>query len=294
MEVKVIRYMFFLDPSDGRNLRFKETAPYEPPCDHSICGCTKEVAVRPEGEPVGTRQQVVLSQTLKDNCTVEMVFEGDTIWVTFQFPMSRPSEKDPERKIDHAYFHFSPHKCTVEITGTGEGFVDCSFAHLYFGNEVDTSRFFNGHSPSRPAFGGVDLKDIRPEDVWVHYCKWGHEAYEIFKGPSVNIWNNIYRMAKSLGDTIAEMNVLTSSVGDVRDFILSRQNGYSEPLVNWLFQPLVIYLAWFVPADEYLRSALSSYANAVEHRADGNYHLEMASKKEAYMAAKIEKVNCDA
>jgi hypothetical protein len=60
---------------------------------------------------------------------------------------------------------------------------------MYFGNKIDISHMFNGHSPSRI----VKLEDISPDDVWLHYSI-GGEAMDFFSpSEEAKMWKGIYK-----------------------------------------------------------------------------------------------------
>ena len=50
------------------------------------------------------------------------------------------------------------------MTSPGFGLIGVVLPRVYLGNQIDTSRFFNGHSPSRV----VDLGKITTDQVWLH------------------------------------------------------------------------------------------------------------------------------
>lgn len=179
MEVVVTRYSFFHASAPGHgSLRFTEhAAPVGLHLRSEVgeCGCTQNASTRPSGEPFEVQTQVALyAATGRYRIMLLLGADQPPGWWIFwpraadapvrddhggQWYYQRPNE-------EHAYFHFTqPNLVNVEITGTG-GFMDGLHGHLGFGSQVDTQRFFNGHSPSRI----LGFRDRCVGRVWVHEC----------------------------------------------------------------------------------------------------------------------------
>lgn len=169
MNVTVERHSFFKSP-EGDHLRYTERSPQCPEEDHQICNCTKNVKDRPLGEPESVSQDIILTDTL-ENMTVEYSLKKQEFTFRWEGPIPR----------SHAYFWFNDDRCPsrrlyVEVTVPGYGLVDHFFGHIFFGNDIDTSKLLNGHSPSKL----IDLTSIKSDQVWAHVCHWGAEAIEMF------------------------------------------------------------------------------------------------------------------
>ena len=93
-------------------------------------------------------------------------------WVTFRKAgdaeawIDRRGTGEVEGDEDHAYFRFDDRErsVSVEVTSPGFGLIGVALTSVHLGNRIDTSRFFNGHSPSRV----VDLGGIATDQVWIH------------------------------------------------------------------------------------------------------------------------------
>ena len=193
--VRVDRFEFY-HHSTG-NLRFAEHIPLREEHDREICGCTRNVAERPKGKPDEVRNHVVVeiqdfgehidlglaTYDLTDNVLnfelasplphLDRGYKPKNKDVLAQLKAMRDAWSKTEKH--HARFQFGtsePH-CHVELTLLGYGLTDCFFANVYLGPEIDASRMMNGHSPS----GVVDLSQIAPDDVWLHGCNFGAEAW---------------------------------------------------------------------------------------------------------------------
>jgi hypothetical protein len=94
---------------------------------------------------------------------------------------------DDDNRDPHAYFMFHPAQRSVKIQVMvpGYGLTDYFFADLYMGNQIDVSKFINGHSASEMVnLSGtahkLSLSPITSEDLWLHKCNWGVEAMRVF------------------------------------------------------------------------------------------------------------------
>ena len=178
-ELQVTRYSFF--KGDTQTLRFAEHAPPKDECNHPICNCTRHVAERPAGEPHQVTQSIILT---KDAPYKKTEFDLSTGWLTFRWDLSPEDEKKcvstwrREDEDHHAYFMFNHKQRSVRIEIAVPGYPpgDYIFPHLYMGNQIDISTFFNGHSPSTV----VDLSKLSTEDVWIHENGFGTEAILIY------------------------------------------------------------------------------------------------------------------
>jgi hypothetical protein len=211
MNVKVVRYNFFRQER-GPILRFTEHSPACEEHDHQICNCTKNVKERPEGVPSSVNQNILLenkdNELIKSFSGITAEFSLSSLETTFRWELDEAikdglCEDSPVTKKAQAYFYFNRNEInnhiSVTITLPGYGNVDCFFGHVFFGNDVDTSRLMNGHAPSRI----IDLSKIKPNQIWVHDCNWGGEAVEFLKeNEEFNLWWEI----KNKVDNIKKMS----------------------------------------------------------------------------------------
>ncbi len=65
------------------------------------------------------------------------------------------------------------HSIDLELPCRGYGPNDLFMATVYFGDQIDMSQLFNGHSPSRIMNAGT----FKPSDVWTHVCVGGIESF---------------------------------------------------------------------------------------------------------------------
>ena len=167
-EIRVFRDSFFAVPSRG-HLRWTEASP-ESAHRHSFeCGCTANADQRPSGRPEQVRQEIWI--VWKD-CVIRIEDEVSCPWVTFRRAgdteawIDRYAAGGAEGDEDHAYFRFDDHEhaINVQVTSPGFGLIGVVLTSVHLGNQIDTSRFFNGHSPSRV----VDLGKIATDQVWIH------------------------------------------------------------------------------------------------------------------------------
>ena len=181
----------FWQTSSG-TLSFTEKSPPEERCEHQVCNCTRAVAERPDGAPTSVKQWTAWNMVIGPYRGGLSVRDRRAEFC-FRWPAK---EGNPEgRKEDHAYFWFSPHRLQIEVTGTGGSNVDCSFGAVFFGNDVDISRFYNGHSPS----GLVDITKLTPGSIWAHYCSGGQEAVaHMSNTDEAREWHKMYETAETL------------------------------------------------------------------------------------------------
>lgn len=198
MNVEIERLSFFR-AMRGR-IRWAEHEPSGSGREHVECGCTKNVDERPVGEPVGVQVLPRLS-FVHDGRLFR--YESDTgFWI---YPEKGPYCAD----APHAYFWLhGQDKLQVEIVrrpwrervrSPSHSFL----AELYRGNGVDTSCFFNGHSPTR-----LDLSWVKPGTLWVHACTGGCEAAEALQEDQ-QTWNMVF-------DTLVVARDVVTPQGDLR------------------------------------------------------------------------------
>lgn len=201
IDLTIERVSFFQAPK-GRSLRLREHAGAPPP-EHNRhdCNCTKTVTTRPEGKPHQVSQTVVY-RSQRDVGALEVKLgesfrhSGGLCW-TFTWGEST----DPGHGTGHqphAYFWATglEHEAMIEVVNRVRPWKDFGNrdagesigARLFMGREIDTSEFFNGHSPSQV----VDLADIGEREVWMHY-RIGHESMKrVAEGPEADRWREVF------------------------------------------------------------------------------------------------------
>jgi len=196
MTLQVTRYSFF-KTIEG-TLRFTEHVPPKAECDHPICNCTKNVSTRPIGTPSEVTQSIRLTPLQLGRLSTEFGLENG--WLTFRWEMT-PEDiakciYDADRRDPHAYFMFNPNQRSVrlEIMVPGYGLTDYFFADLYLGNEIDVSRFINGHSPSKI----VNLAGCSHTDLWLHKCNWGVERVRVLSNGEADAWRDTFSLMEKL------------------------------------------------------------------------------------------------
>ncbi len=213
--VHITRHSFYSRPGAQTQRFTEHAPPVsEPEHDHDLCGCTRTVSDRPKGYPSSVRQEVSLEATIGEVVValrLEAHRDEDAVRFWIRWPgraTETPSDyatwheamvakgsivpRKDAHQGPHAYFwssrtHEAPgpgfvraresfDNLQIEVTGLpGIGRTDALLGHLYFGNAVDTSQFFNGHAPSRI----VDLGKLGPGDVWAHQGSFGREAMAV-------------------------------------------------------------------------------------------------------------------
>jgi hypothetical protein len=121
------------------------------------------------GQPEQVRQEI---RVVWKDCVIRIEDEVSCPWVTFRKAgdaeawIERYATGKAESDEDHVYFQFDGHEhsVSVEVTSPGFGLIGVVLTNVHLGNQIDTSRFFNGHSPSRV----VDLGKITTDQVWIH------------------------------------------------------------------------------------------------------------------------------
>ncbi len=196
--ITVRRNLFFYKPNEGY-LRFTENSPFKEECDHQVCNCTKAVAERPSGEPEQKQQYV--SYIHKDKNYDYEVDLASPCKFTLRWPGESWDKDHKDTCHNHAYYWFKSDNngLQIEIAKDGYGYAGCFFGHLYLGNAVDTSRFFNGHSDSRI----VDLTEIGPDELWMHECGCGKEATCFFQECAESAeWQMVYEIHKRISQEV--------------------------------------------------------------------------------------------
>jgi hypothetical protein len=180
--VHVERRHFFRRPGEPTQ-RFVEHAPPLDEIDHPICGCTKNVAVRPAGEPDQKGQEITLVYAPIGELRPEFWLCHNVLQFSWGAPPKRSASGAIVENHEHAHFGWTrlSHHGTANpgsrSVGVGVTLPGGHFSgHLYMGNRIDVSALMNGWCPSRI----VKLDALREDDLWVHDCSSGNEAMRLF------------------------------------------------------------------------------------------------------------------
>lgn len=214
--IKVKRNLYFLTKENGY-LRYSESSPEEKECEHHVCNCTKAVSEKPDGEPKQNQQYIEFFKDNKfkvglsaDGCQFTLRLPGNT-WLAW-------GKEGKSTSSNHAYFWFKKNYALyIEITKEGYNETNCFFGHMYFGNKVDISSFFNGHSPSRI----VNLEKVGSEELWMHYCSFGSEkVISLRECEETTLWREMFvtqEKITKIARTYEEDYI--SSVEDIRQTV---------------------------------------------------------------------------
>lgn len=187
MAFKVERHSFF-DQQKRSILRFSE---YSYNCTHEeyqLCNCTTSTPTRPDGVPKYVQQGITYESRV-DDLAIEIHLTGSP-WVTFKWGSNK-----------HAYFIFHNDNIQVEVNVPEYGPVEYFFTHIYIGNEVNTSKLMNGHSPSRI----IQLDKINKNQLWLHSCDWGKEVIRTLPiGDEFNEWSSAILCADAIRSIIKD------------------------------------------------------------------------------------------
>ena len=217
LDVKVTRNSFFETPGQ-KTLSFQEVFPPKlaEKCheDKDICGCTKSVQLRPSGIPSQITQSIKLVGDLNDDLKLDLDLTSG--WLSFLPKKStRPTLMGGLDFDSRIYFTFGKNQCGLQIPvkGYNGDEINCLLGHLYLGNDVDISKLYNGHSPSKI----IDLKTIDKDDVWAHGCVWGNEQIRFLpKDSDVSyFWKDSITLMNEVIETFSKLNVTNVPINDV-------------------------------------------------------------------------------
>ena len=168
MNINATKYSFY--ENDGPHLKYVETTkPQKHECDHHICNCTKVVIEKPKTRLLSRKVCVDASLTKgKYNIEIDLsngryTFKWDDKHAYFTM------------LYDEIYKCYSTKGISIELYKEGWSSVDYLFSTMFLGPHVNISNLMNGHAPSRI----VDLNNFRRDDIWLHGCNCGREAYYI-------------------------------------------------------------------------------------------------------------------
>ena len=174
-DIIIKRYSFYKN-FIGPTLRYLETEPQLEHVHHVGCGCTVDVDVRPAGTPLQSTQSTRYIET-HGNLTIELEMDSSHtrgIWAYWAWPLDLEKLPFSNDLRGHAYF-WPNNGLKIEIVGMPLPILDhVLLTKMFFGRRADTSRLFNGHSPSHI----VDLDKLDGE-VWLHRCTFGKESISL-------------------------------------------------------------------------------------------------------------------
>lgn len=235
MDVSAYRSSFFRNPKGG-TLRYLERSPHVHEEERAICGCTKAVSERPEGEPEQVGQGLEYTTRIgKYDVTIRLA--GDDANFTFRWPKEGNNPASIQTTTDHAYFWYGrPNRLNMEITGTGEGLVDCTFGVVFQGDAVDTSQLLNGHMPSKV----VDLSKLE-DKLWTYAYNWGKEAMAVFPDcEETDVWNMLFSVSRAVKAFAARTLTLDRTVDEIR------QIAEDDKIVQDGLLTAIQYMAWVI------------------------------------------------
>lgn len=185
-QIRVDRFSFYRSDS-GQTRRFVEHSPPAPEHDYEVCNCTRNVGDRPPGTPHQVSQEVLIEGDVEGMRSTFRLLEGS---LRLEWGPKARSDQGTSKLFGdggaHADLRFGRHSngfggrgehsvafgCTLPghgpsspVTGAPLGYFGTT---IYMGNRIDTSRFLNGHSPSRMS----EVKALGPTDLWLHGYVW--------------------------------------------------------------------------------------------------------------------------
>jgi hypothetical protein len=160
---KAVRWEFY--QQHDKILRFVDQYPLTSKRTHFSCNCTLDTPTRPSIKPYEVKTSLSASFT-RGKYNVEVKLLNSVLGHTFSW------EEGDHHK--HAYFWW-PNNTLDHLQIEASQDLDHTFImEMYFGDKVDTSHFFNGHSPTKLA-----LDHLTSDDVWLHKCWWGREGVKV-------------------------------------------------------------------------------------------------------------------
>lgn len=186
---------------------------------HVDCACTMTVTGRPLGQPTHVTQALHFASKRKSGALTVTLRESAGVHdrgLYWTFTWGNPDvDALGTGSQPHAYFWFSGREQSAQIEIVPTVFSrrvpdDYISAMLYMGNKIDTSLFFNGHSPSRV----IDLSTIGDRELWLHDAH-SFDASEpwmrIGDGFEAATWRPIFDMVARVGDRAAPIVGETSA-----------------------------------------------------------------------------------
>lgn len=198
-------------------LRYSEDSPPRERCEHHICNCTKQTTQK-QLYPADQSQQYVEYIKNDKNYKYEVRLDSEGLKFTLRWSGVVKSGYGDVSK-NHAYYWFNSNGVNnmiqIEISKQGYGSVATFFAHLYLGNQVDTGKFFNGHSNSRI----VDLTKLKSDEVWAHECGFAREVQcSMRECTETAEWRTVFALQKTIQENARTYDKdFESSVETIRE-----------------------------------------------------------------------------
>lgn len=193
--VSVERSSFYNTAS--RTLRWTESSPTQDH-QHFECNCTKNADSKPDWEPNEVKQGL----EVKDGDAIYVLTSDCLVFENFA-------------RAPHGYFRFHPNQYSVNIEVVRSD-DDVHFAHLFYGNEIDSSCLMNGSWPTT-----LDLECVAHK-LWLHGCFWGEESLRLLPqgAPEHNTWIEAMAIHRHIRKASASYcNDLTTPVDELRQKI---------------------------------------------------------------------------
>ncbi len=182
--VRVERNLFFRRPQAATHRYTEHSPPAVHEHGHHSCNCTKNVSVRPDGNPDWMTQEITLEHPPIGELRPE--FRLCENWLNFSWGLPRSHDEAITRPHDHASFgwtrgglhgtqNLGQRSVRVGITLPGHGPTDWFGAGLYMGNRIDVSTLRNGWMPSQI----VDISKLGETDLWLYDCWSGDERMRV-------------------------------------------------------------------------------------------------------------------
>lgn len=224
MNCQLTRYNFFQDAYGG-NLRFDECSPPQKCEEHQICNCTRVVSKRPKGKPKSFTNHIEFFEEIN----------GQKFEFNFNCPPGDQSRhftfywKEDGVENPHAYFWCErKNSMHIEISMKGHHEWDCVLADMFFGDKVDTSKLFHGHSPSKIV--NVTTK-IGKDDVWLHE-DFNEEIVEFMQPcQETSDWKKFNKISMQLPKLFKPYNDFSPSLNAVRKQIEKDKEILNR--INW-------------------------------------------------------------
>ncbi len=172
-DISITRHSFY-GGLVGPTLRYTESAPSSAHVHGFRCGCTVDIDNRPAGSPSQVTQSARHIETY-GHLRIELELDSHSpgIWAYWPWPSNLPKLPFSDSSEGHAYF-WPNNGLQIEIVGAQMPIEHALLTRMFFGQDADISRLFNGHSPSR----FVDLGTLEGE-VWLHDCSLGKESISL-------------------------------------------------------------------------------------------------------------------
>lgn len=219
----IVERRSFYKNENSRLLKYFESSP-EVECKDGDCNCTASIKSRPSGVLDHVVQNIRYTG-IYSGYNLDWSLNRDT-WFDLNFYWNEIKRPKNQRYLNpHASFCFNHvssaggklnNSISIGICKTpASSFKDLKIdliANMYFGNKVDVSKLFNGHSSSKI----VDLTKLSQEDVWLHYSI-GGEAMEVLpRSEESTMWKQIYKNASRVMEITSQHDDKEMSVLDVR------------------------------------------------------------------------------